>query len=162
MATALNTRSLAWRSFLFGCSTVEVHYREGADVGYAFFFEERVCLQWLGVVDQVRYRKRSRLHLYLESMAGEWGLSSAEFAHGADSDISLRTTVLGSRMLFVWVLQKFRDSGVSHDQERQQKCSIAFLSMAAVAARGAGLLPSPASVTVGGITLTDSVTQRRH
>ena len=133
--TALATRPYPVKLGLLGQATLVAHHREGADLGFAFHWEERCWLQDFGIKDQVAYRKRARTQDYAGKLCREWSLNVDRFAVPGHDQHALRTPVMDSTMLLAWFFGKYHHFDRARDEWVADRCRIALESYCSVAAR---------------------------
>jgi hypothetical protein len=76
-----------------------VHHFEGADVGNAFYWEQRHWLAHLGVADPVKFRRREKERAVLEKLVDEWSCYDTALCRPSDDAVGFRTVVLSTYLL---------------------------------------------------------------
>lgn len=77
-----NFTSHAIRLTLCGDNVSDILVRIDADLGAAFYFEERIFLQYLGYTDAIAVRKRWKKDRMFECLASEWLMPSTFASYG--------------------------------------------------------------------------------
>ena len=153
MATALNTLVYPLRSGLLHGGVLPVYHWHTADVGSAFYFEQRYWLHHLQVQDQVSYRKRERREGYITRCLSEWSLNITDSRGPGGSVEDFKTNVFGSRLLIAWLFLKYRHFEFAKDAGRMALCSSALGAALAMAQQGFAHFDDLACVVVHGVPL---------
>lgn len=154
MATALNTSAHPLRSRLLWGIVLPVHFHLHADIGHAYYFEQRYWLDHLRIANSTDYRKRERKGRYLENCARAWGLHSSSFCLPAKEAGAFKPVMLSSAMVLAWLFMQYRHYEAAHDGEKLQSCQSAIDAWFLMAVRGfAKVDGEPISLTVLGAVL---------
>ena len=105
MAASLVISSHALRSGLLGPATLPAHQRSNADVGSAFFWEQRFWLDFLHVRDHSSFRKDEIRTGHIVSLSQNWGIAQTDFVPGEPNSV-FKTRSFSSAMLISWLLSK--------------------------------------------------------
>ena len=134
-------------------AVVPIYARIGADIGHAFWFEERYFLNRLRYTDLVAYRKRARKSGYFEQLADDWELERIEFQYGSTAERRFSTTVFSSRFLLAWLLQKGYQLRQGRAEARARLVAGALQGIFFNVQKAASRLPALPSITVRNCTL---------
>ena len=107
MATLLSCDCHVVPVALPGIQHIDVFHRRDGDVGRSFFVVQTFLIAALGLSNGVRSRKKEKRRGWLDDLALAWHVASSDFVHGdMHSSNSIRTTVLGSRIIMPWLFMK--------------------------------------------------------
>ena len=113
MVTALNSVTYPLHAQLLGTECLEIHHWIGADVGHAFFWQQRAFLAAFGYADGVAHRKQQVRRGILEKLVSDWGLPASACVHGARGDPErLQTTVFDTSVMMAWLFTTLHNASV--------------------------------------------------
>ena len=81
MVSAVNSTAYPFQSALFGVDAIPVHHWIGADVGNAFYWEQRYWVAYLRLTDGSEYRKREKRQGYVEKLQDSLNMDSPRVLH---------------------------------------------------------------------------------
>ena len=151
MITPLTCASYASNAGLLGAAPIAVHHFEGADVGNAFYWEQRHWLAHLGVADPVKFRKREKERAVLEKLVDEWSCYDTALCRPSDDAVGFRTVVLSTYLLGAWLSKKPLSTSKGNNRDLALRWVACLTMYVDVALRGAAMCEDATIISCLGV-----------